>query len=65
MDLRYALHRLLTHDVASDEWVARVTLGARADGIVVDDHASRLDAARAGTRISAFLIGASFILPAV
>lgn len=32
---------------------------------MVDDHASRLDAARAGTGVPALLIGASFVLPTV
>lgn len=55
----------LTRKFASDERIAGIAFGARADGIVVDDHASRLDATRAGTGIPALLISAGFALPTV
>lgn len=45
-------------DAAVGEGVARVTFGARAHGVVADDGAEGVVAARAWARVSAFLADA-------
>lgn len=50
--------QVLTYSVADSEWIAGVTGVARANGIVIDNFALGVQAARGWTRVGALLINA-------
>lgn len=55
----------LTYGSASDEWVSGISWRATANRIVIDDFASRTNAAGSRTGIPAFLVTASFVPSAI